>query len=152
MPEQIEISQLVPHAKPLLLLDKLVSTSNDSIRCELIVRDDGLFDSDGRVPALTGIEYMAQTVAAFAGLKAHKIGLPPKLGFLLGTRKFTTNVASFSCGDRLTVTVTEALQSANGMGAFKCTVEGSEVLQTATLAVYQPNNPIEFLTESRHGR
>ncbi|MBT4522690.1 MAG: 3-hydroxylacyl-ACP dehydratase [Halieaceae bacterium] len=145
MPESIPIEQLLSHAKPMLLLDSLLHSGQDYIVCGLQVRADGLFNTNDRVPALMGIEYMAQTIAAFAGLKAIERGGEPKMGFLLGTRKFTSNVAEFPCKILLSVKAHRAVQGSDGMAAFECTVEGESVRQTATLTVYEPSNPEQFL-------
>ena len=138
MNELPAIEVLVPHAIPMLLLDKLVESGDDYLICELIVRGDGLFDTEGRVPAWLGMEYMAQTVAAYSGLQAHQRGEPVKLGFLLGSRRFETNVEDFACGDILRVTVKRIVHGGSGMGAFECVVEGQKSRQAATLAVYEP--------------
>ncbi len=41
---------------------------------------------------------MAQTISAYAGYKGKTQGLPPKIGFLLGTRKMQLPCAYFSLG------------------------------------------------------
>ena len=145
MPEATAIDQLVPHAKPMLLLDEVLQSGSDYIVCGLEVRQDGLFDSNGEVPALVGLEYMAQTVAAFSGLQAAARGEKPRLGFLLGTRKFVTNTAEFTCGASLTVRAQQAIKNSDGMAAFECVLKGTNVEQTATLTVYEPANPEHFL-------
>ena len=146
MTEWPEIAELVPHAGPMLLLQRLLDSGDDYVVCEVRVRRDGLFDSDGRVPAWLGIEYMAQTVAAFSGLQARKDQEPLKLGFLLGSRRFETNVPDFACGDVLSVTARRLVHGSSGMGAFECEVQGSGVQQSATLSVYQPPDASDFLS------
>jgi len=146
MPEKIAIEKLVLHAKPMLLLDSVQESAQDYLVCILTVRDDGLFDTNGQVPALVGIEYMAQTVAAFSGMKAVQKHEEPRLGFLLGTRKFTSNVHELPCGTALTVKAMRVVQASDGMAAFECIVEGETVRQTATLTVYEPANPEQFLS------
>ena len=146
MPEVIAIEDLVPHTRPLLLLDRMLQSGDDYIVCGLEVRQDGLFDRNGQVPALVGLEYMAQTVAAYSGLLARKKGERPRPGFLLGTRKFITNTAEFPCGELLTVRAHQAVQSIDGMLAFDCVLEGTNVQQTATLTVYEPDSLAQFLS------
>jgi predicted hotdog family 3-hydroxylacyl-ACP dehydratase len=150
VPEPIDIESLVPHAKPMLLLDSLVDFGDDFVICTAIVRQDGLFNVGDMVPALVGLEYMAQTVAAFSGLKALQHNDAPKIGFLLGTRKFTSNVEAFQCGAVLKASVHQALQGSDGIAAFECTLEGVGVRQTATLAVYEPKDPEKFLSREEH--
>ena len=91
---------------------------------------------------------MAQTVAAFSGFQAIRRGEKPRLGFLLGTRKFFTNTAEFNCGTSLTIRAHQVIKSSDGMAAFECVLEGINVEQTATLTVYQPANPEQFLAEA----
>ena len=145
MTERPEIAELVPHAGPMLLLERLLEAGDDYAVCEVLVRSDGLFDSDGHVPAWLGIEYMAQSVAVFSGLQAHRAQESVNLGFLLGSRRFETNVQHFACGDVLRVTAKRLVHDRSGMGAFECEVQGDRAQQSATLSVYQPPDASEFI-------
>ena len=51
------------------------------------------------VPAVVGIEYMAQAIAAGAGPSARGKGEAARMGFLLGCRNLTIAVDSFQVGD-----------------------------------------------------
>lgn len=126
----------------MVLLDELVECTQDSIRCRLQVRADGLFDKGGVVPAWLGIEYMAQVIAAYSGYWRYRDQLPAKVGFLLGTRRFLTNVDSFQVGQALLVTATKVIQGSNGMASFNCTVEGEGVQQSAALSVFEPGDEL----------
>lgn len=132
------ISDLVPHAGRMLLLERLLDSGADYVTCEVLVRADGMFDRDGRVPAWLGVEYMAQTIAAYSGLQAQASGQPLRLGFLLGSRRFETNVQDFICGEVLQVRAVRLLAGDSGLGAFECTLEGETARQRATLSVYSP--------------
>lgn len=146
MTEWPEIAELVPHAGPMLLLERMLECGDDYVVCEVRVRSDGMFDSDGYVPAWLGIEYMAQTIAAFSGLQARRDQESVKLGFLLGSRRFETNVQEFACGEILRVTARRLVHGSSGMGAFECEVQGSGAQQSATLSVYQPPNASDFVS------
>jgi len=145
MIESLDISELTPHATPMLLLDSYLDAGDDYLVSQLTVRDDDLFDEDGSVPAYLGLEYMAQTIAAFSGYQAHLRGDAVKLGFLLGTRRFNTNVSRMPCGENLTVTVNRAVQGESGLAAFECSVIGGGIEQTATLSVYEPADTQDYL-------
>lgn len=132
------VGELVPHAGPMLLLDRVLEAGEGYLVSQVVVREDGLFDEDGRVAAFLGLEYMAQTVSAFSGWQARLRGDRVKVGYLLGTRRFTTNVGEFACGDVLRVTARKVVQDSVGMAAFDCTVEGDAAMQSATLSVYEP--------------
>lgn len=133
-----QVGELVPHAGPMLLLDRVLEVGEGYLVSEVVVRADGLFDEEGRVAAFLGLEYMAQTISAFSGWQARSRGERVKVGYLLGTRRFTSNVGDFKCGEVLKVTARKVVQDSVGMAAFDCTVEGESALQSATLAVYEP--------------
>jgi predicted hotdog family 3-hydroxylacyl-ACP dehydratase len=148
--EKPDIADLLPHASPMLLLDDLIECSNDSITCSLKVRSDALFEKDELVPAWLGIEYMAQSIGAYSGYRRRLHNLPIKVGFLLGTRRFSTNVPEFSVGQTLLVIAKKAIETGNGMASFDCKVEGEGVLQTAFLSVFEPEDSLamEMLKEA----
>jgi predicted hotdog family 3-hydroxylacyl-ACP dehydratase len=133
----IDVVELIPHSGKMVLLDRIISCDNNSLSAELVVRNDGLLGNDKTVPAWVGIEYMAQAVAAYAGVMAKQAGKPIKLGFLLGTRRYNSNVAEFKVGSMLTVRVEKIIQNDN-LGAFECKIQGVEVEVSANLNVYQP--------------
>ena len=66
------IVELVPHRPPMLLLDRVLSYDGECVVCETVLEHDSPFVEQGHVPALVGIEYMAQTIAAGAGLSARE--------------------------------------------------------------------------------
>jgi len=144
-----DITELVPHAFPMLLLDRVISVENDRLTSELEVRRDGFFDDNGQVPAYVGMEYMAQTIAAYSGLQSRRRGEPIKLGVLLGTRKFESSIAYFHCGAILRVTVQLELMTESGMASFDCTVFGENCRQRARLSVYLPSDLARFLQGER---
>ncbi len=139
----LAIADVVPHRGDLSLLDRIVSAGADELVCELTVRDDGLFDEAGSVSAMLGIEYMAQAVSAFSGLQ--RAGRDIKIGLLLGTRKFQTNVSSFPCGTSLRVTVHPLVQGKDSVVVFDCAVEGPGIKQSARVKAYEPEDFAAYL-------
>ncbi|WP_373976322.1 hypothetical protein NT239_06000 [Chitinibacter sp. SCUT-21] len=146
-------AEVLPHAAPMILLDEIVDYDEQSLTAALTVPADGFFNDAalaGEVPAYVAIEYMAQAVAALSGCRARARGEAPKIGFLLGTRAFDSNVASFKPGIRLTVSVNEMIQGDNGMGVFDARVsghlaDGSDIVVSARINGFQPPNPEAFL-------
>ncbi len=134
----INVADLLPHDGKMVLLDKIIEYDQESLVAEVVVRDDGLFGDGKSVPAWLGIEYMAQTVAAHGGMMCHLAGKPIQLGFLLGTRRYHCNVATFNVGDRLTVKV-ERLIEDQGLGVFMCQITAVGIDISAKLNVYQPD-------------
>lgn len=132
------IAELLPHTGQMVLVDKLLSFSEHGLSAELTVRGDGLLFGDQQaLPAWVGVEYMAQTIAAYVGLRAKQAGQPIRLGFLLGTRHYASNVGTLPVGTQLTVKVEKILQDEQ-LGVFDCRIQGDNILITAKLNVYQP--------------
>jgi len=135
----IQVNKLLPHDRAMVLLDKIIEYDEESLTAELVVRDDGLFGNAQTVPAWLGIEYMAQTVAAHGGMVCYLAGRPINLGFLLGSRRYTSNVAEFAVGTCLTVKVKRLIED-QGLGVFFCQISAENIDISAKLNVYQPNH------------
>jgi predicted hotdog family 3-hydroxylacyl-ACP dehydratase len=130
-------ADFIPHSGCMVLLDRIVDCDEQGLTAELAVREDELFSPGLTVPAWVGIEYMAQTIAAYVGVKAKQANEPIRLGFLLGTRFYNSNVAAFKVGATLTIRVEKIIQD-DGLGVFECQILGEGVDITANLNVYQP--------------
>jgi len=144
------IAHYVPHAGSMCLLDRLVDAGEDWLHAELTIAPDHLFlDSAGAgsgVGAWVGIEYMAQAVAAWAGVQARRRGEAPKIGFLLGSRRYACTRASFALGETLRVEVRRVFEADNGMSQFDCALNiGDEAVVTAQLTVFGPEDPQAFI-------
>jgi predicted hotdog family 3-hydroxylacyl-ACP dehydratase len=137
------VAELIPHRGRMVLLDRIVEFEGESLTAELIVRDDGLLGDENSVPAWVGIEYMAQAVAAYAGIKSKLAGEPIKLGYLLGTRRYSSNVASFAVGTALTIHIKTIIQD-DKLGVFDCMIRGEGIEISANLNVYQPPSDTTF--------
>src|SRR6185369_5593006 len=86
------LADLVPHRPPMLLLDRVLAYSNEAVSCEVNIRPDSPFVEGALVPAVVALEYMAQAVAAFAGLTARIEKKEFRLGLLLGSRDLRLGV------------------------------------------------------------
>ena len=135
------IAQVLPHARPMILLDEVIDWSPEHLTAEIKIHPaQPFFGSDG-IPAHVAVEYMAQACAAFVGVEALKLGRTPRVGLLLGTRNFSACQKWFRDGDRLRVT-TEVVYRENEMGVFDCRVANTandDTLASARLTVYQPS-------------
>ena len=132
-----EVAGLIPHSGKMVLLDRIIAFDDNALTAELRVRADGLLGDDKTVPAWAGIEYMAQAIAAYAGIMAKKAGEPIKIGFLLGTRLYSSNVSEFAVASVLTVRVEKIIQD-DKLGVFDCRIQGNGIDIAANLTVYQP--------------
>jgi predicted hotdog family 3-hydroxylacyl-ACP dehydratase len=137
------IEELLPHARPMILLDEVTDVGEGTLSAALTVRPGRPFFEAGRgVAAHVAIEWMAQTCGAYVGVAALEAGQPIRMGWLLGTRNFQATVPWFREGERLNITVTPAFLDSQ-MGAFDCIVtragNGDEVAK-ARLTLYHPDD------------
>ncbi|MFF7707604.1 3-hydroxylacyl-ACP dehydratase [Pseudomonas sp. NPDC007930] len=140
------IAELLPHAGNMILLDGVLRFDDDSLEACATVRPGGPFnDPDGSLPAWAGVELMAQAIAAYAGCRARREGVPIAMGFLLGTRKYSCNVERFPAGSRLTLRALRSLEDESGMGVFECHISGDGLQAEARLNVYRPPNAGDYL-------
>jgi len=144
-----DIRSLVPHAGPMVLLDRVISADEDSLLAEVRIRSDSLFCNTDGVGAWVGIEYMAQAIGAWAGYTARLRGEPVKLGFVLGTRRYECSRPIFTLGSLLRVHVLRVFQDENGLGSFECSIDNEEGrVATAIITVFQPPNIDDYLQGS----
>ena len=142
------IETLLPHARPMILIDEIVGYGEHFLTSALTIRPGLPFFKPGRgIAAHVALEWMAQTCGAFAGAQARDAGEEIRLGLLLGTRDFSSTVTWFSEGQRLEVTATR-LYIDGQIGAFDCAVHCSDQPQPvarAQLTVYQPDDAAALL-------
>ena len=79
-----DIRTLVPHAGPMVLLDRVISADDENLCAEVRIRADSLFCVAGEVGAWAGLEYMAQAIGAYAGYAARKRGEPDQAWLFIG--------------------------------------------------------------------
>ncbi len=129
----------VPHRGAMSLLDSVEHCDDLTIEVRLRVPADGLFHGDDGVPAWVGIEYMAQAVAAWSGARARTGGGSPRIGYLLGSRRYEAAVPVFEVGAELRVFAQCELMAGNGLGMFDCRIEqDGRVLASGRLSVFEP--------------
>lgn len=144
-----DIRQLLPHSGPMVLLDRVVVADDESMCAEVRIRSDSLFCADGGVGAWIGLEYMAQTIGAYAGYTAWLRGEPIKIGYLLGTRCYECRRAVFAVGTLLRIHVKRVLRSENGLASFECHIDDDiGAIASAHLSVYQPADETQISEES----
>lgn len=129
----------VPHRGAMSLLGGVEHVEDQAIVAWVDVRADGVFATPGGMPAWVGIEYMAQAIAAWSGARARAGGGSPRIGFLLGSRRYEAHVPVFAAGARLRVSAQCELMADNGLGMFDCRITHDDrVLATGRLSVYEP--------------
>jgi len=133
------MDEWVPHRGAMSLLDRVERVDEHGVVAWVTVPADGLFTTDGGVPAWVGIEYMAQAVAAWSGARARTGGGSPRIGFLLGSRRYVAHEPLFPTGAELRVSAVCELVGDNGLGMFDCRIEhAGRELAAARLSVFEP--------------
>lgn len=140
-----DIDKLVPHSGRMSLLDRVVGHGNGWLQAEVEIKPDSMFTDSHGVPAWIGLEYMAQTIAAYSGLQERRNDCKPKIGLLLGSRKYTSNKPYFAIGETLSIRVELQIDADNGLLAFDCELRGSDVCAHATVNVFQPDDVDSFI-------
>jgi predicted hotdog family 3-hydroxylacyl-ACP dehydratase len=139
------VERWIPQRGAMQMLDRILEVDAEKAVAEADIPPDGLFTRDGQVPAWIGIEYMAQTISAWAAGRA-KGGDGPKLGLLLGSRRYTAGRAGFPAGAKLRIEARCELIGDNGLGLFDCRIEmDGEEVASARVSVFEPDDAMAFL-------
>ena len=142
------VAELVPHSGKMSLLTAIVGYGEDWLQAEVLITSDSMFADDHGVPAWIGLEYMAHAIAAYGGLQERLKGGLPKIGFLLGSRKYLCDTNYFSVGQRLLLEVHLEMEAENGLNVFNCELKGQGVTASAVVNVFQPDDVEKFLEGS----
>ncbi|EFF75998.1 MULTISPECIES: ApeP family dehydratase [Achromobacter] len=143
------VASLLPHAGNMILIDAVQTYDADSLTATAVIKPGPYSLPDGSLPPWLGMELMAQAVGAWAGCHARAAGVPVKLGFLLGTRRYECKADSLPAGAALSIHVQRGLIDASGMSVFECELrDEARLLAEARLNVYQPTDPNEFTQEA----
>lgn len=140
---------VVPHTGTMVLLDQIDQWDDEQLQASVTVRADAPFVDAQGMPAWVGIELMAQTIAAFGGCRARRASRPVKIGFLVGSRRYTSSQAYFPIGAHLQVNVKEIVTGEQGLSVFECTLQArdlhTDISASANINVFQPDDPEQFL-------
>lgn len=141
------IAELVPHAGRMSLLDRALDGDDDGMRAEVTIREECIFFDGAGVPGWVGVELMAQTVAAWGGWHARREGRTPRIGFILGTRRYDATRSRFALGETLVVEIRRLYLAENGLGQFECSIRiGEDTVALAALNVFEPEDAHKFLS------
>ena len=144
------IESVVPHEHPMILVDELLQYDEIKACCKVTINEKSNFYNQRlkNVPSFVALEYMAQSIAAFANANNKDKGEEVAIGFLVSSRKFKVFVAGFNLGAQLIISVEQLYLEDSGLAAFDCKAEQDGLLVAeAKINIFQPSDPEEFLTE-----
>lgn len=146
MSKNESLESLLPQAHPMILLSGYEAPSSpDVVETWVDVSSSSPFfisENDG-VPGCVALEYMAQSMALCVGFIHRSKGLPPKLGFVLGSRKFEIFIPFFKNGERYRVRA-ECTYQDESFGSFNCSIVdcSGAVVATAQMTAFQPEGEV----------
>ena len=129
----------LPHQAPMVMIDSLVEASENHAVAKVVVTPELIFTDKNGLPTWASIELMAQTVSLYAGVQGKKDQQPPKIGFLLGSRKMNFDFAYFPLNSEIMIKAKKNYMQDN-LGVFDCEITAMGKSITATLSVYEPEN------------
>ncbi|MGP5323116.1 hotdog family protein [Vreelandella titanicae] len=135
-----DIAPYVPHRYGMCLLDTLLAVGEEHLHASVTPQRDDLFATHDGIPGWVGLEWLAQAIAAWAGIQAVAGGDKPKIGFLLGTRRYQCQAPFFSFDQPIRIEVELNFRADNGLGAFHGRLfdANNQPIANATLNVFQP--------------
>ncbi len=146
------IESVAAHTEPMILLDSLDRYGEKTCVCRVnITEQSAFYDFENQgVASYIGSEYMAQTIAAYAGAHALDENREVKIGFLLGSRSYKTSSPYFKLNEQIIISIEELYKENSGLSVFGCEIHDVDgnILANANINVFQPTNPQEFLKES----
>lgn len=129
-----QIPQLIPQRPPIVMIDTVLSADEQGITTALTIKEDNIFLDDVHLVEAGLIEHMAQTAAAFAGVRNIVEHAAPKIGFIGEVKDFIC-YALPQVGDTLSTTLTTIADLA-GVRLVACqTKKGEELVAEGQLKI-----------------
>lgn len=146
-----DVADFIPHREPMILISKLLAHGEDTLLTQTdISANSPYFDNKlNGVPNYVGIEYMAQSIAALAGVEAHMRNDIIRVGFLLGSRKLQMHIGHFAAGQSYQTRVTRLYQEDSGLAVFDCQILHNQVVVAeANVNVFQPQDTQAYIADA----
>ena len=134
----IDAELLVPHRRPVCMIDRLVEYRDESGVVEALLRSDNLLvGENGVLDSVAYMELIAQAYAAFKGYRDLLHGETVKKGFLVVVKHMECKGEAF-LGDILRINVV-TVSEVGGFAIAEGTVtRGDEVLASGGLTLWIP--------------
>jgi predicted hotdog family 3-hydroxylacyl-ACP dehydratase len=138
------MTELIPHAGPMVMLDAMTRWAPGEAECRLVIRAGMPFVVDGRVDTTVAIEWMAQAVAACLGYEAFRGGEGTRVGMIIGCRRFDLLVPVMNVGDVARVVV-KRIRGNESLSHFDAEILLGEdqKIAAANLTLYPAEKPPE---------
>jgi 3-hydroxyacyl-[acyl-carrier-protein] dehydratase len=134
----IDAEQLVPHRRPVCMIDRLVEYRDESGVVEALIRSGNvLVGEDGALDCIAYMELIAQAYAAFKGYRDMLHGETVKKGFLVIVKHMECKGEAF-LGDLLIINVSTASEVGGFAVAEGTVTRGDEVLASGGLTLWIP--------------
>lgn len=142
MEDNFLLDEILPHKKPMILIDELINVDLEKLSAKTKVKIDEnkiFYDKTlNGIDHLAGIEFMAQTIGCYAFYKNGK--KRPKAGFLLGTRNFKSGINYFKKNEVYEIEIKELFMD-DELVSFECFIyNNGKECQKAVVNVYQPKD------------
>jgi predicted hotdog family 3-hydroxylacyl-ACP dehydratase len=139
------IEAVLAHTQPMILLDVLDEYEEKTCTCHVTITEKSAFYNKEKqgVASYIGSEYMAQSIAAYAGAHALDEKRSVKIGFLLGSRRLKTFQPFFKLNQTVFIRIEELYKESSGLSVFDCMIKDDQgkLLAKANINVFQPQNP-----------
>ncbi|MBO4332069.1 MAG: hydroxymyristoyl-ACP dehydratase [Paludibacteraceae bacterium] len=134
-----EIKQLIPQREPIMMIDTFYGATETTGKSGLTVLADNVFCEDGQLREMGVIEHIAQTCAAYNGVKNKKnngVESKPKLGYIGEIKK--CQIARLPrIGEQL-VTEVEATAQVMNVTLMEATTKiGSETIASCQIKLFE---------------
>ena len=148
MPNFPPIAELLPHDGEMVLLSEVIEYTEDVTVCRAVIRADGLFaNADGSTGSWLGLELMAQCIATHSGLVRRSEGQPPRIGFLISSRRLHFASNRYHAGQRLRIRSEHVWGRPTGVVSFSCSIHDEKsdtLLAEAALNCFLPKDKAEL--------
>ena len=136
-------ARYLPHAAPMVMIRDVEFPADRTAAATADVSPRNVFfdAAAGGVPGCAALEFMAQTMAAAVGRDRASRGLPPKVGFVLGSRKLKIGLDVFN-PEKTYRAVAACVFSDDEFASFDCRIEDSRgrTVASGALTAYQPSD------------
>ena len=87
----MDIKSLIPQREPIIMIDKIISHSNEKTSTSLTIKETNIFVEKSIFQSSGLIEHIAQSSAARMGIQTTDEGEPPLLGYIASIKNMIIN-------------------------------------------------------------